>query len=121
MTEGARLVEIVDYDPKWPAIFASVCDHLRPVLDHVVVAIEHVGSTSVPGLAAKPVIDIDVVIRTRKVLPVIIERLRPLGYEHQGHLGIVDREAFTSPAGFPRHHLYVCSAASPALHNHVTL
>ena len=52
------------------------------------------GSTSVPGLEAKPILDIDVVISTRDELPAVIERLSTLGYEHLGDLGIAGREAF---------------------------
>jgi GrpB-like predicted nucleotidyltransferase (UPF0157 family) len=85
------------------------------------VAIEHVGSTAVPGLAAKPIIDLDVVIADRSDLPMVIERLRPLGYLHEGDLGVPGREAFTTPVGAPAHHLYVCAIGTPALGRHLAL
>ena len=94
------------------------------------VAIEHVGSTAVPGLAARPIIDVDVVIPSRAVLPEVIHRLARLGYRHHGDLGVPGREAFTHEAGdevprdgtgrrWPAHQLYICAAESPALHRHL--
>jgi GrpB-like predicted nucleotidyltransferase (UPF0157 family) len=73
----------------------------------VAIRIEHVGSTSVPGLAAKPIIDMTVVVGGRDV-PLTIKRLATLGYRHRGNLGIEDREAFDGRPDLPRHNLYVC-------------
>ena len=74
----------------------------------MVSAIEHVGSTSVPGLAAKPIIDLDVLLASAAYLPETIRRLATLGHEHQGDLGIAGREAFRAPPTLFAHHLYVC-------------
>jgi GrpB protein len=60
-------------------------------------------STDVPGLATKPIIDLDVVILDRADLPAVIKRLRALGYHHESDLGVPGREAFTTPAGAPSH------------------
>lgn len=57
-------------------------------------AIEHVGSTSVKGLWAKPIIDIDVVISDNKLLPQVIYKLKHIGYQYEGNLGIEGREVF---------------------------
>jgi GrpB-like predicted nucleotidyltransferase (UPF0157 family) len=75
------------------------------------IEIVHVGSTAVPGLAAKPVIDLNVRLRAAEDLPAVIERLARLGYVHEGDLGIVGREAFATPPGYATHdhHLYVCA------------
>ena len=114
-------VVIADYDPRWPAIFASLRDRLAAALGPLAVAIEHVGSTAVPGLAAKPIVDLDIVMASGEDLWAVIERLRLLGYDHQGDLGVPGREAFTSPPGGPPHHLYACPAGSPALARHLAL
>jgi len=83
-------------------------------------AIEHVGSTAVPGLAAKPIIDIDVLSASETLLPVAIERLARLGsYVHQGNLGIPEREAFLALANDPPHHLYVCPPRSAEFQRHI--
>jgi GrpB-like predicted nucleotidyltransferase (UPF0157 family) len=83
---------------------------LAEALDGLAVEIVHVGSTSVPGLAAKPVIDLNIVLRSEGDLPTVVERLARLGYAHEGDLGIVGREAFATPPGYSaHHHLYVCA------------
>ena len=83
--------------------------------------IEHVGSTSVEGLAAKPIIDIDVVIRDRTVLPEVISALGRIGYTHEGDLGIPGREAFKYEGKdhLKKHHLYVCAQDSEELKRHL--
>jgi GrpB-like predicted nucleotidyltransferase (UPF0157 family) len=70
-------------------------------------------------VAAKPIIDIDVVIANRADLSTVIERLHPLGYQHEGDIGVPGREAFSTPAGAPPHHLYVCAIGTPALDRHL--
>ena len=83
---------------------------------------EHVGRTSVPGLPAKPVIDIDIVIRDRAILPDVIAALEKIGYRHEGDLDIPGREAFkyTDKPHLMTHHLYVCPVTSEELHRHLT-
>ncbi len=72
-------------------------------------------------MAAKPVIDMDVVIASRTNLPSIVSRLGSLGYQHRGDLGIADREAFLAPRNQPAHHLYLCVENSLALKNHLAV
>ncbi|HZE37611.1 MAG TPA: GrpB family protein [Stackebrandtia sp.] len=60
--DARRPVVVVDYDPAWPAMFAALEERIRAALGGAVIALEHVGSTSVPGLAAKPIIDIDLTV-----------------------------------------------------------
>lgn len=116
----SKLIEVVDYDPAWPALFAQIAARVEAAFSSSpLICIEHVGSTFVPGLPAKPVIDIDVVIPSRPALPDAIARLATLGYTHQGDLGISSREAFRSPAGSTPHNLYVCAEDSPELHRHL--
>ena len=109
-------IVIVDYDPAWPLEFERVRDRAAAALGDVALAIEHVGSTAVPGLAAKPVIDVVVVVEPDRV-QVAIERLSAIGYVHQGNLGVEGREAFATPEGEPRHHhhLYVSPTDSEEL------
>jgi GrpB-like predicted nucleotidyltransferase (UPF0157 family) len=116
-----RTVTVVDYDAAWPAIFERLRATVWPVVADLAVVIEHVGSTSVPGLAAKPVIDLDIVVRSRADVPTVVGRLTALGYDHLGDLGIVGREAFRPPEGSTAHNLYVCRPDSPSLANHRAL
>jgi GrpB-like predicted nucleotidyltransferase (UPF0157 family) len=101
-------IVIVDYDPTWPVVFERLKARAQSVLGDLAVEIEHVGSTSIPGAAAKPIIDMDVVVASPADISMAVERLAMLGYVHQGDLGVAGREAFRSPPGFPPHHLYVC-------------
>jgi GrpB-like predicted nucleotidyltransferase (UPF0157 family) len=83
-------------------------------------AIEHVGSTAVPGLAAKPIIDIDVLLRSASDLPMVITRLASFGYVHQGDLGIPGRETFRTPPNDLPHHLYVCPPGNLEFKRHIS-
>lgn len=112
-------VVVVEYDKEWPALFDQLAQPVRDQVADVAASVEHVGSTAVPGLAAKPIIDIDVVVRSAGDVPTAIERLRGLGYVYQGDKGIRGREAFLWPRGAPRHHLYVVVEGSQPHMDHV--
>lgn len=116
-------VVVVAYDPAWPAAFEAIRARIAPALAGIAGSIEHVGSTSAPGLAAKPIIDIDVAVPdSAAAVAAAVAALATLGYEHRGDLGIAGREAFTAPAGGVfAHHLYVCREGSLALRNHLAL
>jgi|SRR5581483_3094632 len=103
---------VVDYDPAWPAQFDELARPIRAALAALEPEVEHVGSTSVPGLAAKPIVDVDVVVRTKEDVPAAIEGLRTLGYVYQGDKGIPGREAFLWPPHAAPHHVYVVVAGS---------
>jgi len=109
MIRKSTPIVLEEYDASWAREFEALREKIAGALGEVAAAIEHVGSTSVPGLAAKPIIDLDVLLRTEDEIPLAIERLAAIGYQHQGDLGVSGREAFRAPgSGFP-HHLYVCS------------
>ena len=99
---------MVDYDAGWPAAYESLSARVREALGALVLRVEHVGSTAVPGLASKPIVDLYAVVEA-EMLPEAISRLAALGYVHEGELGIPGRAAFAWPADEPRHHLYVCA------------
>jgi GrpB-like predicted nucleotidyltransferase (UPF0157 family) len=114
-------IVVVEHDPGWAETFERLRSRIWPAVSDVATAIEHVGSTSVPGLAAKPIVDISVVVPTPADVPVGIARLATLGYVHSGNLGVEGREAFATPGGLPRHHLYLCPRDSLALANHLAV
>lgn len=102
-------IEITEYNPQWPDQFAKIERRVQVAFrDGPLIAVEHVGSTAVVGLAAKPIVDIDVIVSSKFDVPDVIARLGILGYVHQGDLGIAGREAFRSPLGPVPHHLYLC-------------
>ncbi len=112
---------VVDYDPAWPSVFQGLRAHVAPAVSRMAIGIEHVGSTAVPGLAAKPVIDMSIVVASEDDLTSTIERLATLGYRHRGDLGVEGREAFDTPGGLPPHHLYLCPAGSLGLRNQLAV
>jgi GrpB-like predicted nucleotidyltransferase (UPF0157 family) len=116
-----RTIYVIDYVPEWPEHFAQLRERIWPSVSDFATGIEHVGSTSVPGLAAKPVIDIDIVVASRQDISLVVKRLANLGYTHVGDLGIRDREAFDLPSPDLAHNLYVCPSDSLALRNHLAL
>jgi GrpB-like predicted nucleotidyltransferase (UPF0157 family) len=113
-------IVVVDYDPAWPRVFETLRAPIRAALGDIALAIHHVGSTAVPGLAAKPIVDIDVVVPADRVAAAIAG-LAAIGYEHKGDLGVPGREAMRHPPGTPRHHVYVCPEGNTALANHLAV
>ena len=114
-------VEVVAWSPDWAEQFEQVATALREAVAHLPGArVEHVGSTSVPGLAAKPVLDIDVIVAAEQV-PAAIAGLARLGYVHRGDLGVADREAFRAPDRAPYRHVYVCTAGTTNVRNHLAV
>jgi len=122
-------INVVEYSEEWPFIFEELETVYKEFLGDLIIDIQHIGSTAVPGLAAKPTIDIDLVIENMEILNSVIIKLEKLGYEYQGDLGIKDREAFRRTSDrtpldgsgriWYKHHLYCCSKNSISLKNHL--
>ena len=115
-------VVVLPYDRAWKSDFEKIKAEIENALGDLIIAIEHVGSTSVEGMSAKPCIDIDVVIGDYSVFDEVVGRLAEIGYIHEGDLGIKDREAFkySDKSHLKNHHLYVCPQYSEELHRHIT-
>ena len=114
-------VIVMPYHKEWQTDFEKIKNELENAIGDMVIAIEHVGSTSVQGMSAKPCIDIDVVIKDYSVFDIVVAKLADIGYIHEGDLGIKDREAFkyTNKPHLQTHHLYVCPQYSAELHRHI--
>ncbi len=110
------------YNPEWPRLFRQVQTFLYRNLVSTYYSIEHVGGTAVPGMTAKPILDMIIVQREGK-FDQIKNRLIAAGYEYRGDQGVPGREVFRiKDAGLkdtlPEHHLYVCATDSEELHRH---
>jgi GrpB-like predicted nucleotidyltransferase (UPF0157 family) len=115
------MIIIDPYDPAWPARFADEAASLHRELGDLALRIEHVGSTSVPGLAAKPVIDIQISVPSLEPRDLYCARLAGLGYTHLplGDFDVV-YPFFKRPAGWPStHHVHLCTAGSKQEHDHL--
>jgi len=120
---------IEPYNPDWKLEFEKINLVLQSALQGLKIDIQHVGSTAVPGLVAKPILDIDIIIDNKGQLDEITSRLENIGYASKGEQGIPGRFAFrqiseSTPITIPVrkwqvHHLYVCYSDSLALKNHL--
>ena len=102
-----RNIVVVEYAPVWPEQFAVESRHLSDALTSTLIGIHHIGSTSVPGLAAKPTIDILAVVRSLDELDACNNAMIDLGYEPKGEFGIVRRRFFAKGSDACRtHHVH---------------
>ncbi len=112
---------VVPHRPVWEHQFRTVADALATILSDLPVdAIEHVGSTSVPGLPAKPILDIDVIVQ-RDIKTPATAALERAGYLHRGDLGVTDREVFAAPDEQPARNVYLCVAGTLHVRNHLAV
>ena len=116
-----KKVVVLPYDRIWKSDFEEIKREIEGAIGDLIVGIEHVGGTSVEGMSAKPIIDIDVIIQDYTAFDAVVRRLESIGYIHEGDLGIKDREAFTytDKRHLLKHHLYVCPQQSEELHRHI--
>jgi GrpB-like predicted nucleotidyltransferase (UPF0157 family) len=120
---------VVEYDPNWPRQFEALAAVLAEAMGDLALRIHHVGSTSIPGMAAKPVLDIDIELAPGVTVAAATAALEPLGYQYHGEQGIPERHVYKcdSPTGpssqecasWPTHHLYVCPHGSVELARHL--
>jgi GrpB-like predicted nucleotidyltransferase (UPF0157 family) len=93
------MIDIVDYQERWKEEFEEIAQQLREALGHLALRIDHIGSTSVPGLAAKDVIDIQVTVE--RLEPSLIPLIKSLGFEHPPYFGIHHYHDDHQPPGYP--------------------
>jgi GrpB-like predicted nucleotidyltransferase (UPF0157 family) len=114
------VVVVAPYDPRWTSLFAAAADELRAVAGSSIGEIHHVGSTAIPRLCAKPILDILVSVPDFVLALQLIPAIESLGYEFRPHEDIPDRHYFNRKvSGVSTHHL---SLAEPeSRHHRVTL
>lgn len=124
MNQALSLIQ--PYQTKWAEDFQLLVEHLQAALAGLPIRIEHVGSTSVVGLAAKPIIDMDIVFLQTISFDAVRTKLEATGYYHNGNQGIIDREVFKRLDKIAHpvfdsivHHLYVCPENSLELDRHL--
>ncbi|MEQ8765481.1 MAG: GrpB family protein [Planctomycetota bacterium] len=111
---------VVPWNPTWPEAYSDIRDELERILSDEIVRVHHIGSTSVPGLAAKPVIDVLMEVRDVREIDRREPDLAALGYVGKGEHGIPDRRYFTRPRGAQeKTHLHVFPAKHPRVRSHL--
>jgi GrpB-like predicted nucleotidyltransferase (UPF0157 family) len=115
-----RNIHIVPYNPDWQPQYESEAARLRSVFGDLLVAIHHIGSTSVPGLHAKPLIDIMPIVRDIERVEDYNEVMVALGYTTRGENGISGRRYFTKGKDDQRsHHVHIYAADNPEVTAHL--
>jgi GrpB-like predicted nucleotidyltransferase (UPF0157 family) len=123
------MLQLETYQPQWKIEFEQLHYAFSELLKDIPVIIEHVGSTAIPGMMAKPILDIDIIPEKEGSLLQISKKLEQVGYISKGEQGIAGRFAFRQSnhlapvteqdMKWMSHHLYVCYANSLALKNHL--
>jgi GrpB-like predicted nucleotidyltransferase (UPF0157 family) len=112
------MIVLVPYDPGWPSRFAASRDEIMAACNGLVIEVHHIGSTAIPGIAAKPVIDMLPVVRRFEDGFACVALLQSLGYESRGEYGIEGRHYFVR--GNPRsHQVHMFAADHPEVERHL--
>lgn len=107
-------IVIVPYDPSWPKLFAEVGQRLRNALQENAVRIDHIGSTSIPGLAAKPILDVQISVPSLGALDAFKNPLEQCGYIHRAGNPELTKRYFRESPGERRTHIHVrCTGSWP--------
>ena len=114
-----RKIEVIEYDPSWPVAFEAERGLLRGTLGDVAIEIHHIGSTAVPGLAAKPIIDILVEVSDLEALDALNDRMRDIGYAPRGEFGIKGRRYFTKGDGDRTHQIHAFKSGDDNVTRHI--
>ncbi len=108
-------LKVVIYDPQWPEMFDSESKLIKQALGNNCIDIHHIGSTSVPGLSAKPIIDILPVVKDIQEVDKSIKAMESLGYEAKGEHGIAFRRFFQKGQNVKTHHVHVYEENDPEI------
>lgn len=113
MQDDARAITIEEYNPQWPRIFCDLACRIRNAMGPAAIRIDHIGSTSVPGLAAKPIIDIQISVASFEPIDPYLRPLEKLGFEHRDRNPELTKRYFKEPRGVDaRTHIHVRLAGS---------
>jgi GrpB-like predicted nucleotidyltransferase (UPF0157 family) len=109
-----------EYSAEWPAAFAREAERLKRLLGRALVTVHHIGSTSVPGLAAKPIIDLLPLVRDINQVDRLTPRLQEAGYQAWGEYGLPGRRYFTKDRGrYRTHNIHIYAAGDPDVERHL--
>lgn len=112
-----RTIEVVDYRPEWEKMFQEEAKKIQKILEKNCIAIYHIGSTSVKGLAAKPIIDIMPVVRDISLVDAHDPEFRALGYDCRGEFGIPGRRFYAKGGDERTHHIHIFEKSNAAAVN----
>ncbi|WP_026079856.1 GrpB family protein [Spirulina subsalsa] len=116
-----RKVEVVAYNPQWGEMFVAEAEHIASVLGANIVAIHHMGSTAIPGIHAKPIIDLLVEVQDIEQVDEYNAAMERMGYQAMGEFGIATRRYFPKEnlEGVRTHHVHIFPAGSEQVKRHL--
>ena len=121
MTGDLRRIEVVPYDSRWSLLYEDEASRLRELFGDALIAIHHIGSTAIPGIHAKPVIDLLVEAQNLEAIDVSRPTMASLGHESMGEFGIPGRRYFRKDDanGIRTHQVHVFEIGSPQVARHL--
>ncbi len=114
-----RKVEVCPYNEKWAQMFIEEAERLNHILKNDIIDIHHIGSTSVPGLKAKPIIDIQIVVKDINRVERYHMEMKQIGYDPKGENGIVGRRYFQKGGDNRSHHVHIYQKGSYEITRHL--
>ncbi|RLQ90822.1 GrpB family protein [Planomicrobium sp. Y74] len=114
-----RKVIVTDYQPEWKLLFQQAAKQIKEIFGEECIEIHHIGSTSVEGLAAKPIIDIMPVVRKIESVDGLIVEMEKLGYESKGENGLPGRSYFQRGGDERTHHVHIYAVGNPEIDRHL--
>lgn len=119
MDKRKQIIEVVSYNPDWPKQFEEEASKITPIFSDNLVAIHHIGSTAVPGLAAKPTIDILIEVKNIELVDSYNPQMERLDYEAWGEYKIPGRRFFVKGEVKRTHHVHVFQVGSSDIPRHL--
>ncbi|QHJ69381.1 GrpB family protein [Planococcus halotolerans] len=114
-----RKVTVTDYQPEWKRKFQQAAKEIKQIFREECIEIHHIGSTSIEGMAAKPVIDIMPVVREIESVDRVIREMEKLGYESKGENGLPGRRYFQRGGDERTHHIHIYAEGNPEVDRHL--
>lgn len=114
-----RKVEVVPYNHQWPQMYKDEANKIKTIMNEIMVQIHHIGSTSIPGMSAKPVIDILVEVRSIEKVDLFNQAMMELGYDPKGENGIPNRRYFSKGGDNRTHHVHIFQKGNPEIMRHL--
>ena len=114
-----RRVEVVSYNPNWKEMYKEESEKIKNVLSDIIIDIHHIGSTAMPGIKAKPVIDILVEVKDIEGVDQYNHKMKELGYEAMGEYGIPKRRFFRRGGDKRTHHIHIFQLGNEEIERHI--
>jgi len=114
-----RRLGVVSYNPNWKDIYKEESEKIKNVLSDIIIDIHHIGSTAIPGIKTKPVIDILVEVKDIEAVDQYNNTMEELGYEGMGEYGITKRRFFKKGGNKRTHHIHIFQAGNEEIKRHI--